>query len=104
MCQSNYGVPDDRNAEVVCRELGYEGAATTSKRLRDYYGPHSHVLWTDLYCIGNESSVYECGRCCGQFYEGYDTCLFVPEYACQSKFKISTEVTMHACMAIMVLM
>ena len=84
MCQSSYGTPDDYDAAVVCRELGYERVATTNRRPRDYR-IHSHVLWDSLYCYGNESSIYDCNKCCGQFYEGY-SCENIPEYACQSKY------------------
>ena len=85
MCQSSYYVPDRYDAAVVCRELGYERAATTNRRSRDY-NIHSHALWVYLYCSGRESSVYDCDKCCGQFYEVY-SCDYIPEYACQSKFK-----------------
>ena len=72
------------NAAVVCRELGYEGGGTASLRLRDYT-IHNHLLWYDLYCNRNDDSVFDCGKCCGQFYEGYRSCSRIPEYACQSK-------------------
>ena len=75
--------PDKYDRAVVCRELGYEGAATTNRRNRDQ--KHDHLLWNDLYCRGDENSVYNCDKCCtDQFYE-YQTCLAIPEYACQSK-------------------
>ena len=78
-----YNDPSEENAAVVCRELGYEGAATTSRRHRDQR--HEHLFWYDLYCRGNEDSVFNCDKCCAdQFYEG-DFCAYLPAYACQSK-------------------
>ena len=78
-----YNDPSEENAAVVCQELGYEGAATTSRRHRDQR--HEHLFWYDLYCCGNEDSVFNCDKCCAdQFYEG-DFCAYLPAYACQSK-------------------
>ena len=84
MCQPFYSNrPDDSDARVICRELGYEGAATTNRRNREQ--GHDHLLWYDLYCSGNEDSVFNCRKCCtDEFYED-DHCAYVPEYACQSK-------------------
>ena len=85
MCQpyAYRNIPDDNDARVVCRELGYEGVATTNRRNREQR--HDHLLWYDLYCSGNEDSVFNCVKCCiDEFYEG-DHCTAVPEYACQSK-------------------
>ena len=83
-CLPFYSInPGEHDQAVVCRELGYEGAATTNRRNRDQ--KHNHLLWNDLHCRGDENSVYNCNKCCtDQFYE-YRTCLDVPEYACQSK-------------------
>ena len=83
MCLSYYDVPDRYDAAVVCRELGYESAAPASSRPRNYT-VYSHPLWAYLNCNGEEDSIYDCDKCCGQFYEGY-SCDYVPEYACQSK-------------------
>ena len=83
MCLPYSRLPDDNDAGVVCRELGYEGATTTNRRNREQR--HDHLLWYDLYCSGNEDSVFNCHKCCtDEFYEG-DYCSYVPEYACQSK-------------------
>ena len=84
MCQSQYNDPDRFDAAVVCRELGYESVATTYRRPREY--EHNHVLWAYLYCNGNENTIYDCNKCCGQFYEP-DFCDYIPGYACQSEFK-----------------
>ena len=84
MCSQYYSdLPREEDAAVVCRELGYEGAATTSRQYREQ--GHEHLLWYYLYCIGNEDSVFNCHQCCtDQFYES-DYCGFVPVYACQSE-------------------
>ena len=74
---------NNNNAAVVCRELGYEGTVTTSRRYRDYR--HEHLLWYVLYCYGNEDSVFSCDKCCDDFYERSSNCLYIPEFACQSK-------------------
>ena len=74
--------PRNSFAAVVCRELGYEGAVTSSRRYRDYR--HEHLLWYYLYCYGNEDSVYNCDKYFDQFYER-SFCLNIPAFACQSK-------------------
>ena len=83
MCQPYNDNPSEQNAAVVCRELGYEEAVTTSRRPKDTT-IHSHVLWHDLYCSTDEESIFDCDKCCSPFYERY-SCTNVPEYTCQSK-------------------
>ena len=82
-CQPFYSNPDEHDRAVVCRELGYEAAATANRRNRDQ--KHDHLLWYYLYCRGDENSIYNCNKCCtDQFYED-GSCSAVPEYSCQSK-------------------
>ena len=78
---------DNKNAAVICRELGYKGAVTSSSRCKDYR--NEHLLWYSLHCYGNEDSVFNCFKCCDQFYEkSYYYCLNIPEYTCQSKSRL----------------
>ena len=83
MCQTHYNNPSERNAAVVCRELGYKEAVTTGKRPRNTT-IHSPVLWYTLNCYSIQDSIFDCKKCCDPFFERY-YCSNVPEYACQSK-------------------
>ena len=50
---------DINEANVVCRQLGYQGAAGYRKRA--YYGQGSGPIWLDnLLCTGTETSLYNC--------------------------------------------
>ncbi|XP_019618907.1 PREDICTED: scavenger receptor cysteine-rich type 1 protein M130-like [Branchiostoma belcheri] len=50
---------DDRDAQVVCRQLGYRGGVAT---VGGVYPEGTGDIWLeDLYCDGNESSVADCG-------------------------------------------
>ena len=47
---------DYRDADVVCRELGYSGAMAAYV-YRSYY---SYTALSNVYCTGNESSLLDC--------------------------------------------
>ena len=50
---------DINDAEVVCRELGYLGAASAPQRA--YFGAGSGQIWLDnVACQGNETSIVQC--------------------------------------------
>ena len=52
---------DIRDANVVCRELGYEGATRYYDDAYYYYGPGSGPIWLAyLACTGNETSLRYC--------------------------------------------
>ena len=52
---------DLQDATVVCRQLGYISATAAWGSAR--FGPGSGpILLSDLSCIGNESSITECGH------------------------------------------
>ena len=50
---------DLRDANVVCRQLGYTGAVTAHQSARFGQGA-GQILLDDLQCIGTESSLLEC--------------------------------------------
>ena len=57
MCLVNF---DTNEANVVCRELGYEGAIRYNDAYY-YYGLGSGPIWlANLACTGNETSLYYC--------------------------------------------
>ena len=51
-----------QNAHVICRQLGFDGAATASSSFFiDEFGAGTGSIWTnDLQCVGNETSISEC--------------------------------------------
>ena len=50
---------DIQDANIVCRHLGYEGAAVDPKYLT--FGSGKGQIWMDnVQCRGNESSLFEC--------------------------------------------
>ena len=58
VCDDYFGIND---ANVVCRELGYSGAARY--RCCSYYGRGSGPIWLDnLFCTGTETSLYYCSH------------------------------------------
>jgi len=49
-----------KDANVVCRELGYSG--TTEIKTGAYYGQGSGPIWLDeMSCLGSETSLMSCG-------------------------------------------
>ncbi|XP_013420480.1 neurotrypsin-like [Lingula anatina] len=58
ICDDNFGMTE---ADIICRELGFRGAAGT--RANGYYGQGSGRIWIDeLKCTGNEYNIMECTR------------------------------------------
>ena len=58
MCHDSFDIND---ANVVCRELGYQGA--TRYHHYAYYGQGSGPIWLDnLACTGAETSLYNCSH------------------------------------------
>ena len=50
---------DSRDANVVCRQLGFEGALSAISRAA--FGKGKEIVWMDnVNCAGNESSLTEC--------------------------------------------
>ena len=53
ICSANF---DRNDADVACRQLGYEGSLYIQS-----YGPGSGpVYWTNLQCVGNEPTLFDC--------------------------------------------
>ena len=63
VCGSGWHVKD---ANVVCRELGFGRALTApktaSKRLSDFRSKVQTIWLTKVQCVGNEDSINECGH------------------------------------------
>ena len=58
ICHNNFDIVD---ANVICRQLGFNGA--TSVQVNAYYGPgNGTILLDDINCKGNESSIASCGH------------------------------------------
>ena len=58
MCNDHFDIND---ANVVCRELGYPGAARYRYSAR--FGQGSGPIWLDdLFCMGTETSLHYCTR------------------------------------------
>ena len=50
---------DIRDAQVVCRQLGFDGALEAVSNAR--FGPGTGPIWLDdVVCFGNEQSLAEC--------------------------------------------
>ena len=50
---------DLQDANVVCRQLGFEGALAASRNAGS--GPRTGPVWlNEVRCVGNESSISEC--------------------------------------------
>lgn len=57
ICDKNWDIQD---ARVVCHQLGYPDAVAAP--LSAHYGQGAGPVWLDgVQCLGNESSVFECG-------------------------------------------
>lgn len=54
---------DIRDANVVCRELGYGTASEAITKARDYFGQgFSQILLSELACTGTEKNLKQCGH------------------------------------------
>lgn len=54
---------DIRDATVVCRQLGYDGALEALRYASAAYGPGTGIVWLSLLqCVGNESSITSCAH------------------------------------------
>ena len=52
---------DLRDADVVCRQLGYEGALSASPFRYPAFGQNTRQIWfSEVNCAGNETSISEC--------------------------------------------
>ena len=50
-----------RNAEVVCRQLGYHGASSAPSAAA--FGQGTGQIWlNDVRCVGNEKSIAQCSH------------------------------------------
>ena len=56
VCDDNWDIED---ANVVCRMLGFDAAASFSHAFPDPPGGEHFVL-DDLHCTGSESSIFDC--------------------------------------------
>ena len=78
----------NNHEEVVCKELGYDGAVTFGRR-RKSYTEHRYQLWSYyLYCEGNENSIYDCVSHYNYNELSYSNCYYIAEYSCQSMFTV----------------
>ena len=60
ICRDSWDV---REAEVVCRQLGFDGALTAFTWARASFGKGVGQIWLDdLQCQGNEISISECSH------------------------------------------
>ena len=89
-----YPYPYNNHANIVCRELGYDGGVVAfgrRRRLTEYM----HQLWYyDLYCEGTEDSIYDCIHLNDILSRYY--CSYLAEYSCQSKlFTITVHVNLQ---------
>ena len=50
---------DIKDAQVVCRELGYQDAVAAPMRALFGEG-NGHIWLSDVHCLGNESSIEHC--------------------------------------------
>ena len=58
VCDDDWDLTD---ANIVCRQLGFQGAVAA--KLSAYYGMGKGKIWMDnVRCTGNESSLTECHR------------------------------------------
>ena len=60
VCGSNWKL---RDANVVCHQLGFEGAQSALIRTQTVFGRGKGNIWYfQLRCIGNENSLTDCGQ------------------------------------------
>ena len=60
ICRDSWDV---RDAEVVCRQLGFDGVLTAFTRAWASFGQGVRQIWLDdLQCQGNETSISECSH------------------------------------------
>ena len=58
ICDDGWGLKD---AEVVCKQLGYAGAKNVHKKA--YFGEGKGQIWLDdLACFGNETNLGQCAH------------------------------------------
>ena len=58
ICDNSWDLKD---ADVVCRQLGYDGASTAPGDAA--FGQGTGQIWlTDVQCVGDETSIFECNH------------------------------------------
>ena len=58
ICNNSWDLKD---ADVVCRQLGYDGALTAPGDA--VFGRGTGQIWlTDVQCVGDETSIFECNH------------------------------------------
>ena len=58
ICDNSWDLKD---ADVVCRQLGYDGALTAPGDA--VFGRGTGQIWlTDVQCVGDETSIFECNH------------------------------------------
>ena len=88
VCQNHF---DIKEANVVCRELGYPRAVRS--RRSAYFGQGSGPIWLDsLRCMGTETSLYNCRH----YGVGFHNCRHYQDVGvvCQGKLTLFT--SMHS--------
>ncbi|XP_070175998.1 neurotrypsin-like [Littorina saxatilis] len=59
ICDSNW---DDKDARVVCRQLGYDPYRATAYRSATFNAGSGPIYLTDLMCVGRETDILRCPK------------------------------------------